>query len=60
MIIPDDITVTGAEKIIVCGNHRSKTSVEQYNFVKHKITLLHPDIPFFFERRNNKMKIIIQ
>ena len=54
LIYPDDITMAGADKMMACGKHRSKTSVEQYYFVKHKITLYHSDMPCIVVRGNNE------
>ena len=54
LINPDDITVTGADSIMAFGKHRSKTSVEQYYFSKHKITLYYPKAPCIVVRRNNE------
>ena len=54
LIYPDDITRTGADSIMAFGKHRSKTSVEQYYFSKHKITLYYPKTPCIVVRKNNE------
>jgi hypothetical protein len=45
LIEPDDISLLGANKQYAFRWHKSRTTVEQYYFVKHGITLKHSYLP---------------
>ena len=41
----NDITYSGANRLLCFRQHRCKANVEQYYFIKHKITLDYPFLP---------------
>jgi len=55
-IIAHDMTCLGANKLPAFGRHRSRTTVEQFLFTKHKVTLEYSGLPciLMFHQRNPK------
>ena len=45
IFLVNDITYTGANRLLCFRQHRSKTNVEQYYFIKHEISLDYPFLP---------------
>ena len=44
-IIPDDISIFGADTLVAFGPHRSHATVEQFYICKYGITLKYPHLP---------------
>jgi hypothetical protein len=53
VVLPNDLRIEGARRLMAFRNHRSRTSVESYFFVKYGITLSYPYMPCIVEKFPN-------
>lgn len=50
VVLPHDLVLNGARRLLAFKNHRSRTTVESYFYVKYGLTLEHPHMPCVVEK----------